>query len=275
VINGAIKNGVLDDGFPDVIVYLAPLFQPVFWRVVSEGLCRMYSDDPRTTACVMPADSSTRCGADVPAPTANQRFVFITHSLGANILLDTLDDNLKCTGGSTAGSQVKLGAAIRDSFAGPTPFYMLANQYVLLQLHKATEHDFPSRVAMSSRQVTAPVFDIRNHSFFAELAARPTVQRRGLTAQQRELQIDLTAFSDPNDDLTFLLPTWPPLIKGITVQNVLVRDAAEYLFLLEDPNGAHVNYFRKPGEGRILDVIFCGMDASGVLPCESRDTQAR
>ena len=270
VVNGAIKDHVLDDGFPDVLVYLAPKFQHFFWDVVSEGLCRMYSNDPWTTACVATAaNAPVGCGADVPAPTSNQRFVFITHSLGANILLDTLSENLKCEKGVSPNPGMKLGTAIATSFERPTPYYMLANQYVLLQLHKATKDDFRSRRATAALQASPPAFDIRNHPFFARLAARQRSQSREPGGGRPNLEVDLVAFSDPNDDLTFLLPSGPPPIDGITVQNVFVRDAWEYFFLLEDPDGAHVNYFRKPAEGRILDVIVCGMDRSGVLPARS------
>lgn len=266
VINGTIKNSVLDDGFPDVIVYLAPDFQPVFWRVVSEGLCRMYSDDPRTDRCALPEDAKTNCGADVPMPSQSQRYVFVTHSLGANILLDTLADSLKCVKEAKSGFESKLGAAIQATFVGPTPFYMLANQYVLLQLHKASETDFPHRWP-STERVVPSTFDIRMHPFFKALTTSPRVQSRGAKTRQAELQVDIVAFSDPNDDLTFLLPSELPVSNGISVQNVLVRGAPEYLFFLEDPLSAHVNYFRKPQQTQVLDVIFCGMDQNGVLPC--------
>lgn len=267
-INGVIKDHVLDDGFPDVLVYLAPEFQHFFWDVVSEGLCRMYSDDPRTPACVVPATTSRAgCGADVPAPTSHQTFVFITHSLGANILLDTFRQNLECERGVPPQAGVKLGTAIATTFERPTPYYMLANQYVLLQLHKATKDDFRSRRAVAALQTSPPAFDVRNHPFFAGIAARQRSQSTEPGGGRPKLDIDLVAFSDPNDDLTFLLPTGPPPIEGITVQNVFVPDAWEYFFVLENPDAAHVNYFRKPADGRILDVIVCGMDRSGVLPC--------
>jgi hypothetical protein len=262
-INGRlIKDVVLDDGFPDVMLYLAPQYWPVIRDAVSAALCYMYSASPQQP-----------CAPDnIPTPPSTEQYVFITHSLGANVLLDTLCEQLQCaethpSAPLLAANLRNLQDAIETSLARPTPFYMLANQYVLLELRKAVP-----LAELSFATAEVPAFlDIRNHPFFGKLRSQQRNKPISLdrAAGSADTSIDIVAFSDPNDDLSFLLPPFPrgDTYPYITVQNVLVQNATEYLWLLENPLTAHVGYYHDPDRAGILDVIFCGMTAAGVTKC--------
>ena len=261
LINGRlIKDVVLDDGFPDVMLYLAPQYWPVIRDAVSAALCYMYSASPEQP-CVPD---------NVPTPPSTEQYVFITHSLGANVLLDTLCEQLQCadthpSAPPLAANLRNLGHAIETSLARSTPFYMLANQYVLLELRKAVPL---AELSFAAAQVPA-FLDIRNHPLFTRLRPPRREDRLDRAADSANTSIDIVAFSDPNDDLSFLLPPFP---RGdthpfITVQNVLVQNATEYLWLLENPLTAHVGYYHDPERAGILDVIFCGMTTDGVTKC--------
>ena len=265
LVNGPwIKDYVFNDGFPDVMLYIAPQYWPVFRDAVSAALCYMYSAAPQRP-----------CGpGSNPDPPPTEQYVFITHSLGANVLLDTLCEQIRCGEthpGAPALNQGRgspdLQRAIRTSFAGSTPIYMLANQYLVLELRKAT----PLVVsAVTAAEGTSSFIDVRNHPFFKALRSEPRTDKSlGATTAATQPDIDIIAFSDPNDDLSFLLPSLSDGSTGpaITVQNVLVQNAPEYLWLFEDPKAAHLGYYLNPDHARILDVIFCGMTADGVARC--------
>ena len=47
----------------------------------------------------------------------------------------------------------------------------------------------------------------------------------------------------------------------------MVTNAAEWFGLFENPGSAHLNYLRQPDNGRIIDVIICGMENDRLAPC--------
>src|SRR5205823_3587886 len=68
LINGRlVKDVVLDDGFPDVMLFLAPQYWPVLRDAVSAALCYMYSANPEQP-----------CGPDnMPTSPSTEQHVFI------------------------------------------------------------------------------------------------------------------------------------------------------------------------------------------------------
>jgi hypothetical protein len=268
-INGrGIKDVVLNDGFPDVILYLAPHYWPVFRDAVSDALCRLYAADPKSRDVCNPAET--------PAQPVNQQLIFVTHSLGANVLLDTLCEQLDCVEQSHGNvapvtKHRRLREAIQTSMGRATPFYMLANQYVLLELIKARPNDF----GPGARE--EPKGDVRRHPFFQSL--KPQVQPDGSIRPgsfgDGISSVDIVAFSDPNDDLSFLLPKFPArgpasgngISSFVTVQNVLVKNDWEVLWTLENPSTAHTGYLHSPATSGVFDVIFCGMTTAGLGKC--------
>jgi hypothetical protein len=268
LVNGTyVKDVVMNNGLPDVVLYLSTGYGPVIRDAVAEALCRMYADDPKKP-----------CAGGIPPPGSQDRVVFITHSLGANLLLDTLTEIVNGqpgtanARGAASTDDASLAKAIDKSFEQRIPFYMLANQYVLLNLQRATKTD---RVALTDAKELPDFFDIRKHSFFESLRRRRTAQ--GLqsppSAHSPALQVEITAFSDPNDDLSFLLPSATVAQDSagpdseIRVQNVFVKNAWEYLGLFENPGSAHLAYLDQPEDDDVLSVILCGMDRQGVGRC--------
>jgi hypothetical protein len=287
-INGPyIKDLVMNDGFPDVVLYLAPSFGPVIRNAVTQALCIMFAFPPAIDPASrgLPAPPSPPCESLPPAHDSD-RFVFITHSLGASVLLDTLCDLLPCTEPQPPrgvpvepSDRLQAEAARRAqpllaTFAQSPPFYMLANQYLLLGLHKADPiQDLPS--ANLGR-----IFDIRQHPLFTHV---PSAIKKGRSMaliggneNTPPPQIDVIAFSDPNDDLSFILPEFPnpPVVSPpntpVHVRNVLVTNSTEWVGTFESPGAAHLNYYKDPGGAGILDVIFCGMSNRKANTCSVR-----
>jgi hypothetical protein len=164
----------------------------------------------------------------------------------------------------TAQSKLpKLQAAIEASLVRPTPFYMLANQYLLLDLHRAKPNDFAPN-ALGGTELG----DIHNHPFLKALRPQQRVDKLlALTGVPGGVsrRIDIVGFNDPNDDLSFLLSPFSD--SELTVENVLVQNDNEYLRFFENPGPAHLGYYQDPNHARILDVIFCGMTVAGVAKC--------
>ena len=264
--------------------------RPLFRNVVAQALCVMHAYTPPTNPPDPPfVDAPLRvdmCNSP-QAAQIDDRFIFITHSLGSNILLDTLCELMSCVTPSLGplatqpedSRQMKfqMVTVILDFFVYPTPFYMLANQNTLLSLIKADPiTDFGS----SGR--AGRIFDIRQHPFFLDLRARLPDRIRHLGMGARPAtppSLDIIAFSDPNDDLSFLmqpqplphsqesLADSPEQTIPVTVKNVLVTNHAELVWLFENPLPAHVNYYKAPKPSGLLDVIVCGMDNGSVNAC--------
>jgi hypothetical protein len=147
------------------------------------------------------------------------------------------------------------------------------NKAVPIVVHPPTAHGSSDLAELTATQGGAELFDIRNHPLFNSMAARhaPGTSTAAVSAAGTvQARVDVVAFSDPNDDLSFLLPTFPNSVQDpstVSVQNVFVTNAPELLWLIENPSDAHLGYVQNPKGAGILDVMFCGMTTTGLTRC--------
>jgi len=80
--------------------------------------------------------------------------------------------------------------------------------------------------------------------------------------------LDIVAFSDPNDLLSYSLPDWyagPTGGAEIRIHNVFVHNATRWLWLFENPSAAHSNYMVNKDVWR---SIACGFDPQKGPSCD-------
>jgi hypothetical protein len=216
-LNRTIKNMVLDDGLPDVVLYLGA-YRHAMRELVTQGLCKALSDRNDAGVCD-PRQIS-------PAALSNDQLVLFTHSLGSRMLLDTMYEWIKPESESVAAdppaaTRQAMRLAIQAAFTRDTPFYMLANQFELLNLvdsvrfidvptHEGTEKSYSAPF-----DATARVSAATDHPFFQALAGN----RRDLNSTQKTPSVRIVAVTDPNDDLSFMMPKYPYGLKGLSVHN--------------------------------------------------------
>jgi hypothetical protein len=80
------------------------------------------------------------------------------------------------------------------------------------------------------------------------------------------VKLDVVAFSDPNDLLSFIIPPWFEQDMGnlqFQITNVSVQNAFHWLHIYESPTAAHDQYM---ANSEVWKVIRCGA-TNGKLSC--------
>lgn len=224
-LNARVKDGLLDDCLPDALIY--------------QGAAR-----GQIKARMREALLATAADTDPEAP-----LVVISESLGSKILFDTLLRMVEEPGGSRA-AQVAAGAMRRTVW-----LVMAANQIPLLHLadqplgEGAGADDDKAGDARAAMQAPSPDSLQR----LLQLRRAPQPGARAMP------QLNLVAFSDPGDVLSYTLPPGRYREQGAGVFNVLVSNAPTWFGLLEDPLRAHQGYLSNPDVG---SLIACGRPRS-------------
>jgi len=201
--NNQIKS-LVDSGFGDAMLYLNPTYRTKLQEPIVQTITKVEQE----------------------SPNENDRIVFVTHSLGSKMTLDTIVDHTN-------------NPAVTNLIGKTTDIIMLANQAPLLNL--ATE---------TNELAFAPGEAVTEHpnSLYRALKVvgehkkgRP---RTGFETNTLPV-VRVVAASDPNDDLTFPLDTKPVQVSGITVftSNIYTFNAWSLLWLVEWPASAHTGYF--------------------------------
>jgi hypothetical protein len=275
-LDRVVKESVLDRDLADAVVY-AGTYGSVIERGVAEALCHALTaqmeDDKR---CIWPTGSAA--GAD------KNRYLFVTHSLGGRILYDLL---INLTGHDT---EAKLNPFSADELRVATPFvsqmlaqtpavYLMANQLSLIGLANV---DTDARSAngpipyLEFNAQNAPIdkyplsgIDIlhgRHRDVLSSLAAARTEAIGKFRPNEGRLtpvpNLNIIAFNDTNDLLTWHIPSWygnanaivSDANPGVRVVNVFVRNSFP-LLIIESPAAAHDNYFVNKS---VRAIIVCG-----------------
>lgn len=130
-LNRTIKEPVLDRSLADAMIYVGS-YGEVIERGVADVLCRAIAPETKDDAkCVWPKANELRA--------RNERFVFLTHSLGSRILYDVILHltNYQTTGRSNPFTPEEIDdrhAGIEYLFNNTDAIYMMANQLPLLGL---------------------------------------------------------------------------------------------------------------------------------------------
>jgi hypothetical protein len=261
--NGWIKNLILDWGISDAVLTLGTLKD-----YLRETVRCSFAD----VAALTPGDfgpqggpSASRrfaCNGETlgagPAPPSDTRFVLMSHSLGAFVLMDTFaaaagdanyyqtDSNCRVETAAPANQAEKqrprpsleVAERIRRSrslcfiLRNSNDLYFFANQFPLLELARAQGLSTEEPAHKSAL------------TLWAETISDPKMPKQ------------IVAFSDPGDILTFNVPKIAcdiPDIACVRVVNAYPHNSFRWLGLFEDPIGAHVNYMTRDD---ILNIVF-------------------
>ena len=240
-LNGFMKR-FFNDHIPDAFIYVSDARAKIF-ASVQQGFCWMTSGGWED----LPEQGSERCDLDNRARAHFARrddFAFLTHSLGSRIAIDVLQDE---TGlvyrGEDATSQA-LGEIFRDR---EIPLYMLANQLPLIAL------------SVEPPSVQGQV----------DAYCRPD----GALADQRSIKrLNIYAFSDPNDLLSYPIPPNSArryldsrLCPSVTNVSINVARLIDLFGISEvaNPVAAHGNYDH---DERVIEIIAHGIGQTGASP---------
>ena len=263
--NAGMKEAVIDRGLADAVLYLGP-YGHAMRSGVAEAMCRALSNNRTGGRCAWPA----------PAP--DTRYVFVVHSLGSRLIYDTLlgllDQNT-CSGEvDVAAGQEHAASRFAASVIANSPvIYMMANQMPLLGLATIPAQVQPQPVgsgqpAGSVGAIGQPFEPCGGLRRFASAKAAQQAQATAGSAAQ----LDIVAFSDTDDVLSWGLPKWYvrelPEAGGqkldIHAVNVYVQNATRWFGAYENPGKAHVGYFDNP---QVWRVVACGARDGKALSC--------
>jgi hypothetical protein len=276
--NRIVKEGVLDMLLSDAVLYVGS-YGVKIERSVAEVLCRAVSSQAY--------DSEQTCDwATVGTAAQHERFIFMTHSLGSRIIYDSLLE--------LSGQPMRPGVEVfdpeylkstepvaKDIIANTAAVYMFANQLPLLGLADlpiTTRSDQPPMPSIAAQSVhdkaKAGALGNTTADRNSERCSRPLMcfaaAKSGLREFHRHAKetLDIVAFSDPNDLLSYSIPPWYVSDAGqfdVRITNVTLQVDTHWFGLFESPLGAHDDYFIRDN---VWNVVRCGAN-DGVVSCQS------
>jgi hypothetical protein len=280
-VNEALKDGLLDRNLADAVIY-AGSYGPAIEHGVADAMCRILKEDWSPDREKTPCDWAT-----IPVDNTTQ-VMFVTHSLGSRIVYDTMLE--------LYGKQMRPGGAVfppgvvdaarpamHRMLQNTTAIYMMANQLPLLGLADA-------RPEMTSEDGSARLLKLASAIRVASAQSQSSAEARmqSLEKQRQDLTsamekqpdpliglawarkdamkytpvsvgtLDIVAFSDANDLLSYSLPDLYGSELGdadVRVTNVFVHNAVRWFWLLENPVKAHGGYMTNNDVWR---AIACG-----------------
>jgi hypothetical protein len=240
-LNGFLKR-FFNDRVSDAFIYLSDSREKIF-ASVQQSFCWMTSSDFED----LPDQASERCNVkDKKRVTFAQQddFAFITHSLGSRIAIDILQDETSLVVRPDHETSKAMAEIFRER---ELPLYMLANQLPLLALSLE-----PPSVQDQVDAYCVP---------------------EGALSDERALKkLNIYAFSDPNDLLSYPIP--PNLVHRYvdsrlcpSVTNVSINVAQPIdLFGISEvanPAAAHGDYDH---DQRVIEIIAHGIGQERVSP---------
>lgn len=270
LINAMLKNDTLDRNFPDAILYMGPykhdILRGVFW-----ALCQGLALERQ------PARGGDLSACAWPVPKDDDRYIFVTHSLGSRVAYDLiLGVRQLAPYLSSDIFPVKQTRGAQPFFqhlhAQTNAFYMMANQLPLLGLTNVPaapdggQHPYDVGQPLATGGAVAPA--AKPHRWTSLIDTFNDARTAAWRAARRNPKADppmlyVVAFSDTNDLLTWALPPWyhetdPTRVESMRISNVYVHNAWSWLGIYEHAPDAHSNYFVNP---QVWDVMRCGSDA--------------
>jgi hypothetical protein len=226
-INGALKDGLLNDCLADALIYQGRS-RPAIRQRMADAIARVL-DDSRARAQAL----DLRPGA----------LALVSDSLGSKISFDALD---WMTAASAPDARKAAGEAALDRLA---IVYMQANQLPILGLADQSIAPAPRAIAAEG-----------DEDSLLRLLSRKKAPAATLRPAQ-EPRLALVAFTDPNDLLSYRLLRSRYDVAGIAVSDVLVSNDSTWLGLLERPDSAHTHY---PQNRDVTRLIACGSVGSAL-----------
>ncbi len=237
-VNRALKEFV-NTTFPDVLMY-SGLSGERIQSAVAQSVCWMMARDWQD----LPFSGSEFCDVykENLLEHLEDKYVFITHSLGSRITVDALQ-HLAALAHLDSAMQSEQKALRNKKFT----VFMLSNQLPLLQLGRPAP------------EITGQIDEM----------CRPDGSRR---SERQFGELRLVAFSDPNDLFSYALPSWfldqyidsriCPTLTNV-VLNIAPVTPLWGLGSLANPRAAHVSY---DDDSRTLGLIAHGIGGSHTHP---------
>lgn len=271
LINRSLKDGLIDWGLSDVLLTTGPL-----GSIVRDGLRQLMAKsaafDPNATGTASSASDAqgkydwraqlrggaTPGGTEPNATKIDQEFIAVTHSLGCYLLFNTLTQEPSDAGGrnrSDVAREADEDNVVRYVFERTSQVYFLANQLEMLEITnlEITPASSAAGIQSPGPALPPPVSTSPAASFRALVDRWEQLHSRFQGAvhpgnQAAEEKIQVVAFSDPSDVLTWRVPR----IGDVDVVNLYVRNARHWLWIFESPTSAHGNYAENKDVLRVM-----------------------
>ena len=209
LVNRKLKTGILDWGFTDAVLALGPLRSYLL-----DGIRQLILKSVAISA------EGIRGGPQMPRD--DQEYVIVSHSLGSYLIFAALDITSSTPKTLTVE---RSGDAFEEILKRTSLVYFFANQLRLLELANLDD---------SGDQNLA-----RHLEDWGRLRCEYEKSLPGAAGPCALPKI--IALNDPSDLLTW---TVPEQLASVKVQNVTVKNARHWFWLIASPMKAHDNYAR-------------------------------
>lgn len=229
--NKWLKSEIMDWGFGDATIVMSK-FEGVIRAAAREAMAVEIADVASRKARVQLEMSGDQAVFQQALDSKDQRYAIITQSLGGFVLLDALTTPASS---DAIGRQDLLHASAPENIlCRAQQFHMLANQVTLLRLSQMT-------VGLGE----------------GAKAACPASPARQQARKNSDEPIQVVAYHDPNDQLTFYnAGSSTEATLGVTTINVVAPFAPIWVwFLAADPSAAHDGQKKNV---RIMDMVALG-----------------
>ncbi|KQP11813.1 hypothetical protein [Pseudorhodoferax sp. Leaf267] len=231
-LNRTLKDGLMNDCLADAIVY--------------QGRARDDINAQMQQAILFALDSSGLQKTGVPGnraaslANAQEHLVAVTSSLGSKILFDALFKML--------GSRDPDTARAADRTVDRTSLvFMRANQMPILALADSD---------LAGNQARSLAADASGYPPDPLAALAERARRKAPLAPQAADRLQVVAFTDPNDVLSYVLAPSPHARSaGYAAIDVVLSTAPSYFGLVALPQDVHGNY---DADEEVQRLIFCG-----------------
>lgn len=224
-LNGALKDGLLNDCLADALIY--------------QG---QSGDAMRRQMKLAIAHAAGRL---LPTPVEPpSSLTLISHSLGSKLVFDALAD-MAAQGPASAEARVaaQLGQHLDQIF-------MVSNQLPLLGLADQI-------IAAPGRSASAPAVAPAPDSLTRLLG----LWQGDRAGKRTRTPIAVVALTDPNDLLSYTLQASRYASDQVRVADVLVSNKQTLLGVLQRPDTTHTGYLANPD---VIEVIACGRPRSAL-----------
>ncbi|MEO6688304.1 MAG: hypothetical protein ABIN56_04255 [Dokdonella sp.] len=279
-LNKTLKEKVLDRSLVDAALY-AGTYGLKIERGFGEALCR--ATWPAGSINARGAGRGNRCIWPKIGEVPDQGYVFVTHSLGSRLTYDTLlalATPTKRDGVKVFEDDADRGCFVNHLMARTPIIYMMANQLPFLGLANAPANASPgdSQVPFIALPRVVHPADLADASSKPSADASPALGQeiKAFASLRSDGEcghakgaLSVVAFSDPNDLLSFGIPSWYVADGGersvaVKVTNVYVNNSPRILGLYESVPAAHADYFSNPD---VWKVMKCGAVGGVVRSC--------
>jgi hypothetical protein len=236
-INGNLKASLLNDCLADAVIYAGYRGADI-QASIQNAICAALDGTTTNGTCNFPSTYGH----------GSRRIVIVTESLGSRMVFDAISA-LKIEAQRQGPDSL---AAFDEAVSPITQIYMLANQLPILAL---------ARPALTQAASSADVEPSKTPSMTTALnvlsESRARHHTKYLADQQispSESKLTLVAFTDPNDLLSYRLPSNEPAVVGADtrVVDVITSNDTTYFGEFENPFTAHTTYNQNPDALRLL-----------------------